>query len=338
MPEAQDQDALDATVAIHRMSDLVTPMAVRVAATLRLADHLAGGPRSPEALADATGANAVALERLLAHLSTAGVLERVDGGYALTGLGAALRSDDPSRLRDVLTVDGPLGRAELAFIHLLQSVRTGAAGFPEQYGADFWADLLVDPDRSAAYDADMGRDVAAWSPAIVGAYDWAARGHVVDVGGGQGVLLAALLAANPELRGTVFDQPDTAARARAHLDAAGIGDRAATVGGSFFDRLPEGAGAYVLTAIVHDWPDDAAVAILRGGAEAARADGRVIVIEKIGRDGVTPGTEMDLRLLVLMGGRERTVEQLVALGAAAGLREVAVHRAGAIVLLEMTPA
>jgi hypothetical protein len=289
MSDAQDPDALEATVAVHRMSDLVTPMAVRVAATLRLADHLADGPRSVDALAEATGANVGALERLLAHLATVGVLERAGSGYALTRLGAPLRSDDPSRLRDVLGVDSPLGRAELSFIHLLQSVRTGSAGFPEQYGADFWADLLVDPDRSAAYDADMGRDVAAWSPAIVGAYDWAARGHVVDVGGGQGVLLAALLDANPELRGTVFDQPDTAARARAHLDAAGVGDRAETVGGSFFDRLPAGAGAYVLTAIVHDWPDDAAIAILRRTAEAAGPGGCVLVIEKIGQDGRTRG-------------------------------------------------
>jgi hypothetical protein len=338
MPDTPDPDALAAVLAVHRMSDLVTPMAVRVAATLRLADHLTTGPRSATALADATGANAAALERLLAHLVTVGVLDRGGDGYALTATGAALRSDDPSRLRDVLAVDSPLGRAELAFIHLLQSVRTGAAAFPEQYGADFWADLLVDPDRSAAYDADMARDVVAWAPGIVAAYDWAALGHVVDVGGGNGELLAALLEANPDLRGTVFDQPDTAARARAHLDERGLGDRAATVGGSFFDAVPPGAGGYVLTAIVHDWPDDAAVAILQRSAEAAGADGRVIVIEKIGRDGETPGTAMDLRLLVYMAGRERTVEQLLALGDAAGLREVAVHRAGAIVLVEMTPA
>jgi hypothetical protein len=338
MPDAQDHAALDAVLAVHRMSDLITPMAVRVAATLRLADHIDDGPQTATALAEATGTNAGALERLLAHLATVGIVERVDDGYALTGLGAALRADDPHRLRDVLAVDSPLGRAELATIHLLHSVRTGAASFPEQYGADFWSDLLVDPDRSVAYDADMGRDVDAWAPGIVAAYDWAALGHVVDVGGGQGVLLAALLEANPDLRGTVFDQPDTAARARAHLDERGLGDRAETVGGSFFDAVPAGAGGYVLTAIVHDWPDDAAIAILRRSADAAGPGGRVIVIEKIGHDGETPGSEMDLRLLVYMAGRERTVEQLTALGEAAGLREVAVHRAGAIVLVEMTPA
>jgi hypothetical protein len=153
------------------------------------------------------------------------------------------------------------------------------------------------------------------------------------------VLLAALLEANPNLRGTVFDQPDTATRARVHLDERGLGDRAETVGGSFFDSLPSGGDTYVLTAIVHDWPDDAATAILRRCRDAAGGpDGRVVVVEKIGQDGATPGTEMDLRLLVFMGGRERTVEQLVALGTAAGLREVAVHRAGAIVLVEMAPA
>jgi hypothetical protein len=338
MPDAQDHAALDAVLAVHRMSDLITPMAVRVAATLRLADHIDDGPQTATALAEATGTNAGALERLLAHLATVGIVERVDDGYALTGLGAALRADDPHRLRDVLAVDSPLGRAELATIHLLHSVRTGAASFPEQYGADFWSDLLVDPDRSVAYDADMGRDVDAWAPGIVAAYDWAALGHVVDVGGGQGVLLAALLEANPDLRGTVFDQPDTAARARAHLDERGLDDRAETVGGSFFDAVPAGAGGYVLTAIVHDWPDDAAIAILRRSADAAGPDGRVIVIEKIGHDGETPGSEMDLRVRVYMAGRVRTVEQLTALGEAAGLREVAVHRAGAIVLVEMTPA
>jgi hypothetical protein len=338
MPDAQDQAPLDAVLAVHRMSDLITPMAVRVAATLRLADHLTGGPQTAAALADATGTNAGALERLLAHLATVGIVERVDDGYALTDLGAALRAEDPHRLRDVLAVDSPLGRAELATIHLLHSVRTGAAAFPEQYGADFWSDLLVDPDRSVAYDADMGRDVDAWAPGIVEAYDWNALGHVVDVGGGQGILLAALLAANPDLRGTVFDQPETAARAQAQLDAAGLGDRADTVGGSFFDTLPTGAGGYVLTAIVHDWPDEPAAAILRRCAEAAGPDGRVIVIEKIGADGATPGTAMDLRLLAYMAGRERAVDDLIALGATAGLREVAVHQAGAIVLVEMTPA
>jgi hypothetical protein len=338
MPDAQDQAPLDAVLAVHRMSDLITPMAVRVAATLRLADHLRGGAQTTAALADATGTNAGALERLLAHLATVGIVEHVDDSYALTGLGAALRADDPHRLRDVLAVDSPLGRAELATIHLLHSVRTGAASFPEQYGADFWSDLLVDPDRSAAYDADMGRDVDAWAPGIVEAYDWSGLGHVVDVGGGQGTLLAALLAANPELRGTVFDQPETAARAQAHLDAAGLGDRADTVGGSFFDAVPAGAGGYVLTAIVHDWPDEPAAAILRRCAEAAGPDGRVIVIEKIGADGAIPGSAMDLRLLVYMAGRERTVDELIALGTTAGLREVAVHRAGAIVLVEMTPA
>jgi len=337
MPDVPASD-LDAAAAVLRLSDLLTPMAVRVAATIRLADHLGDGPRTATALAEATGTNAGALGRLLAHLATAGIVEPSGDGYALTGLGAALRSDDPTRIRDVLAVDGPLGRAELADIHLLHSVRTGAAAFPEQYGADFWADLLVDTERSAAYDADMGRDVDAWSPHIVGAYEWSALGHVIDVGGGQGILLAALLTANPALRGTVFDQPDTAARARAHLEATGIADRADAVGGSFFDSLPTGADAYLLTAIVHDWPDDAAIAILRRCAEAATPDGRVIVIEKIGRDGRTPGTEMDLRLLVWMAGRERTVEQLAALGEAAGLHEVAVHRAGAIVLVEMTPA
>jgi hypothetical protein len=265
-------------------------------------------------------------------------VRRTGDAFELTDRGAALRDDDPSRLRAVLDLDGPLGRAELSFVHLLHSVRTGAPAFPEQYGADFWSDVVADPARAAAYDGDMGRDVEAWAPAIIGAYDWGGLGSVVDVGGGAGVLLAALLAAFPALRGTVLDRPGTAERAREHLASLGLGDRGDAVGGTFFDALPTGAGGYLLTAILHDWPDEPATRILRRCAEAAAPHGRVFVIEKIGTDGATPNTAMDLRLLAYMAGVERALPALVALGEAAGLREVAVHPAGAIVVLEMAPA
>jgi hypothetical protein len=288
-------------------------------------------------LAKVTGTDADTLDRLLRHLATLEVLRRSDAGeYALTDVGAALRDDHPFGLRARLDIDGGVGRAELAFVELLHSVRTGEAAFIAQFGRDFWDDLAADPARSAVFDTEMGTDVTAWAPAIIAAYDWGALGHVVDVAGGNGSLLAALLAAHPELHGTVIDLPNTAAAAGQTFAAAGVADRADDIAGNFFEPLPAGLGAYVLTAIIHDWGDEQARAILRRCAEAAGVGGRVFVIEKIGVDGALAGTEMDLRLLVYMGGRERDLDELAALIESAGCKVDAVHRAGAIVIVEAT--
>lgn len=231
-------------VSLWRLADLVTPMALRTAATLKVADHLAEGPRKATELAQETGTESGALDRLLRHLTGVGVVTRDGGGrYALTARGEELRSDHPGGLREWLDTEGGLGRAELAFVQLPHSVRTGTAAFPRQYARGFWEDLAADEERTRSYDRAMGVDVAEWAGALVPAYDWGALGHLVDVGGGNGTLLAALLTAFPELRGTVVDQPATAGAARATLAAAGLGDRGDAVGGSFFEALPKGPAA-----------------------------------------------------------------------------------------------
>jgi hypothetical protein len=317
------------------MADLVTPMAVRAAATLGVADHLARGLGTSAELAAATGADAGALDRLLAHLVTVGVLRRdPPDRYALTDLGEALRADHPSGLRAVLDTGGALGRGDLSLVHLLHSVRTGEACFPEMFGRGFWDDVAADPERTADYDTCMASDVAAWAPAVVAALDWGRFDHVVDVGGGDGTLLAALLRAHPGLRGTVLDQPATAEAARAALAAAGLADRAGAVGGSFFDPLPPGAAAYLLCAVLHDWDDEAAAAILSRCTEAA-GRGTVVVVEKTGAGGESPSTAMDLRVLAYFGGCERSVSDLRRLAAGAGLGIRAVHQAGDLSVVEL---
>ncbi|SFK23855.1 methyltransferase [Streptomyces pini] len=319
------------------MADLVTPMALRVAATLRLADHITAGLRTAPELAAATDSDTDALDRTMRHLVSVGVLgQDSSGGYTLTARGRELRGDHPSGLRGVLDLDGALGRADLAFVRLPHSVRTGEAAFPAQFGKRFWEDLAENPALTASYDAQMGTDVAAWAEDILPAYDWESLGRVVDVGGGNGTLLTALLRAYPALRGTVLDQPDTAAAARETLAAAGLTDRGDAVPGDFFETLPPGAGGYLLCAILHDWDDDAARAILRRCGEAAGEHGRVFVIEMTGPDGVSPDTGMDLRMLAYFGGRERGVGELTALAAHAGLRTVAVHHAGRLAIIELT--
>jgi hypothetical protein len=319
------------------MADLATPMAIRVAATLRLADQIAQGVRTAPALAEATQTHPESLERLLRHLVTAGLLTRVepDGQYALTALGEALRDDYPARLRPMLDVTSAIGRADLACVHLLHSIRTGEPAFPRQYGASFWDDLAADPARTASFDAQMGADVSSDAPAIAAAYEWGALGHIMDVGGGNGALLIHILQAHPGLRGTVFDLPDTAEAARRELAAAGLAERTGAVAGSFFEPIPPGAGGYLLSAILHDWDDASATAILRRCAEAAGTTGKVFIVEKIGGDGQTLRTGMDVRMLVYFAGRERSAADLAAMADACGLRVEAIHPAGPIAVVEL---
>jgi len=235
----------------------------------------------------------------------------------------------------MLDSESAIGRADLSFVQLMHSVRTGEPAFPLQFGRSYWDDLAADPERTASFDAQMGTDAAAWSRDVVPAYDWDSLGHVVDVGGGNGTLLAAILREYPSLRGTVFDLPATAETARKTLAAARLAGRSDVVAGSFFDPLPSGAGGYLLMAILHDWGDAAAAAILQRCAEAAGTNGRVFVIEKIGADGETLSTVMDLRVLVYFGGRERGVADLTALAEASGLTVVAVHPANSLAIVEL---
>jgi hypothetical protein len=312
-------------------------MALRAAATLRVADHVARGVSTAPQMASLVQVDADALDRLLRHLVTLDLLSRDEtGGYTLTSQGQPLRDDHPSGLRALLDVEGAIGRADLSFVHLLHSIRTGLAAFPVLFGRPFWEDLASEPGRNAAYDVQMGVDVAVWANAIVPAYDWGKLGHVIDVGGGNGTLIAALLRAYPTLRGTVLDQPATAEAARMTLAAAGVADRSDVVAGSFFDELPSGAGGYVHSAILHNWSDEAATTIFHRCAAAAGQGGRVFVIEKTGADGESPRTDMDLRVLAYMGGRERGVSELSSLAARADLDVVAAHVAGDLSILELT--
>ncbi|WUQ33233.1 methyltransferase (plasmid) [Streptomyces sp. NBC_00239] len=318
------------------MANLGTPMAVRTAATLRIADHITAGRHTAQELAEAAGVHAGALERLLNYLAVRGVFDRDDEGrYTLTALGEPLREDHPSGVRAWFDVEGS-GRGELSFVDLPHSIRTGEAAFPVRYGRPFWEDLAADADRAASFNKLLGDDVAVRSPGIATGFDWASVGHVVDVGGGNGSLLTALLTEHPGLRGTVVDLPDAVQSAKETFAAAGLDHRANAVAGSFFDELPAGAGGYVLSLILHDWDDEQATAILRRCAEAAGTGGSVFVIESIGSSGDSPHTGMDLRMLCIYGAKERGVAEFTELAAAAGLRLAAVHPAGPSAIIELT--
>lgn len=319
-------------------ADLLTPMCIRVAATLRLADHLTAGLRTAEGLATVTSTDPDALGRVLRHLVTARVLTRSAGGeYGLTGLGERLREDHPDGVRRWLDLDGAIGRADMCFVQLLHTVRTGEAAYPRQFGRPFWADLAADPGLAASFDGLMGARLVAGAPAIAAAYPWGELGHVADVGGGNGSMLIAILRAHLGLRGTVLDLPGPVARAQVAIADAGLTDRADARAADAFEELPAGFGGYVLSGVLHDWRDEDAARILRRCADAAGHTGAVLVIEEAVEDRAdgTGDTIGDLTMLTYLLGRNRTLGQLRDLGSAAGLELGPVTAVGRRSILEL---
>jgi O-methyltransferase domain/Dimerisation domain len=294
--------------------------AIHVAAVLGLADLLAGGPRDAGDLAAATATHPASLARLARALAALGVLaDAGDGRYALTPLGDCLRTDARDPLGDWAAFVGRRPHWQ-AWGHLEHSVRTGETAFPALHGSDVWTFRAEQPEEGAAFDGAMTAIARRATGAVLEAYDFSDFGVVVDVGGGAGAFLAAVLAAEPTLRGVLVDRPGVVAGAPALLARAGVAERCEIVVASFFERVPAGGDAYVLKSILHDWEDPEATAILRTLRAAIPAHGVVLVIE---RDLDAPGaavdaTLSDLNMLVNTGGRERTRAEYEALLGAGG--------------------
>ncbi|MFC9252230.1 methyltransferase [Amycolatopsis thailandensis] len=300
-----------------KLAGLATPMALRVAVTLGLPDRLSGAGAGVDELATELGQAPLPLGLLLGHLATLGVVEPTSTGYRTTAYGAKLRADAGNGLAGLLDMNAAGGRGELAFVELAHSIATGEAGYIRRYGQDFWTDLADQPRLRETFDRQMTQRFLTQVPGIVAGFDWSRFGTIVDVGGGHGSLLAAILTANPSVRGHLVDLAPTAAAAEKELREQGLEDRTEVTAGSFFDPLPAGADAYLLSDILHDWDDEHAHRVLARCAEAARPGGRVLVIEAVG--GLGAQTEWDLVMLVLYGGRERRLEELRELAVAHGL-------------------
>ncbi|MPZ96328.1 MAG: methyltransferase [Propionibacteriales bacterium] len=309
-----------------RMMQLTTgsqvSQSVSVAAALGVADVLAGGPRAVDDIADAVGADPGSLYRLLRVLGDVGVFEESDGRtFALTEVGELLCSDRPGTLRGwAVLVGSPFHRD--AWTDLLASVRTGEPAFDRVHGQLAFDFFRNHPDDQAVLDGAMTSISGLLIAAVVSCYDFSPFGTVVDVGGGHGALLAAVLTASPGARGVLFEQPHVAAAAGGPLDAAGVRDRCEIRGGDFFEAVPTGGDAYLLSNIVHDWGDDDAVQILTRCREALGDHGRVLVTEDVLPSGLEPSQAklIDLEMLVMGPGRQRTEEEYGRLFARAGLR------------------
>ncbi|MEO8372803.1 MAG: methyltransferase [Candidatus Solibacter sp.] len=299
--------------------DLSTPWCIHVAATLRVAHHIRDGHEEIGALAAASHTDRDALHRVLRHLSRKGVfVESAPGRFTLNATAEELL-DEGTLIG--LDLDSFGGRMAGAWNTLLSAVRTGRTAYHEAFGRNFWDDMDAHPEIGAKFDTLMGPGHGTPDPEIlVDSGDWAKVRSVVDVGGGTGWLLAEILRAHPHVHGTLVELPRAAAQAVATFEGAGLTDRVTVVGQSFFDPLPSGGDVYVLKNVLADWPDAEAVAILRRCSEAARPNGRVVAFT-----GAGPGDQADpeLLMLVLVGGKGRTLDEFRELGRQASLEMTA---------------
>lgn len=316
-----DSDAKAAEIIWETIGGLSRFAALAVLADLGAADHLEGDPLSPDELADRCAADPVALRRVLRELAAINVVARTgDGRYALTEAGATLCTRAPGSMRPVVQMNAhPAFR--YAMDALPQTVRTGGSAFAERYG-HLYDHLAGDPATARLFDRYMTARTIPLCDAVATAYDFTRMRRVVDVGGGRGHMLAAILAAHPHLTGVLFELEHVLPGARDHLTEAGLAGRCEFAAGDFFTGLPPGADAYLLASVLHNWSDDAAVRILRSVRAAMAPDGRVLLAEHALPDHDRPhlGTDTDIRMLAIFGeGTERSEGEYATLLGRAGL-------------------
>ena len=296
--------------------------AVYVIAKLGIPDLLKSGPKTAEELAAATKMHAPALYRILRALASVGVVTSHEGRrFAQTPLSETLVTDKPGSLRWFAVSE--LGQEHYpAWGNLMHSVKTGEIAFDNFFGVDVWKYFQQNPEDAAVFNDSMSSVTAVTNEAITSLYDFSGFKKLVDVGGGHGGLITSILQSNPQMKGILFDAPQVIEGARAKIEAAGLANRCETLAGDFFKAVPEGGDAYIMKWIIHDWEDERALTILKNCRKQMPANGRVILV-----DCVVPETDephfskfIDLNMLVMTGGKERTAKEFEELLAAAGFK------------------
>jgi hypothetical protein len=317
-----------ATAMLRIIWGIHSSRAVYAVAKLGIADLLTDGPASCQELARITGVHEPSLYRVLRLIAALGVFDEVEPGFfGLTVLGDRLRSDVPAGMRSWAVFLEAIGGVQ-PFEHILETVRTGKPGMDIAFGMGIFEFLAQRPDCAVTFDAAMSERTAAFASSMADAYDFSDIRSIVDVGGGQGTLLAEILRRHTHLHGTLFETADVAVRAAAVLDEADLADRHEVLAGDFFEQVPRGADCYVLANVVHDWDDQRAIDILRNCRQSMVRGGRVLIVERLIPDppgDAVPTLLSDINMLVITGGQERTNAEYANLLAGAGLRIGTVH-------------
>jgi hypothetical protein len=294
------------------------------ACKLKLPDLLAAGPMTVEQLAAATGTHPPSLRRMLRGLAAWDVLVEYAGGrFAATPLSDMFRSDQPG-LRNTAIMLSEEGYA--VWGELAEVVKTGRPAYERVFGKPRWEHLAENPEMAAQFNAAMVEVSDRVGAAFVAAYDFGTARTVVDVGGGNGALLAAVLRAHPDMQGVLFDQAAGLAGARERMQTSDLHDRVTFVEGSFFDSVPAGGDVYLLKSIVHDWDDERGAQILRACRKAMEATSRLVLVERDLPERIDDPAEAlpivmsDLQMMVVLGGRERTEREYGEVLASTGFR------------------
>jgi ubiquinone/menaquinone biosynthesis C-methylase UbiE len=307
---------------IQFITNFWTCRAVYAAAKLGIADLLQSGSKTVAELAEATGTHAPSLFRLLRALASVGLFSRdTEGRFGLTTLSETLITDAPGSVRWFLISE--LGQEHYpAWGNLMHSIKTGEVAFDNAFGMDVWKYFGENPEDAAIFNNSMSGNTALANQAILSVYDFSQFNKIIDVGGGHGGLVTSILQKNPQLKGVLFDAPDVIAGAKPKLEAAGVADRCETVAGNFFEQVPDGADAYVMKWIIHDWEDEKAITILKNCRAHLQPNGKLIIIDAVVPEGDEPDFSkfFDLNMLVMTGGKERTAAEFERLLAAAGLK------------------
>lgn len=284
--------------------------AVYAAAKFNIADHLKDGPKSVEVLAEATSTNADALYRLLRALASVGIFaEGKPREFSLTPLAEPLQSDVPGSKRALAMMSGD--EQFRAWAEIEYSIQTGKMAFDKAFGKPIFEYLSENPDKARIFDAAMVGIHGRESDVVLEAYDFSDAGVVADIGGGNGSQITRILKKHTDVKGLLFDLPHVIERAKTPIESAGLSERCQLVGGSFFEAVPEGANVYLMRHIIHDWDDEKSLTILRNCHQAMSADAKLLIVESVIPPGNEPfgGKFLDLVMLLIPGGKERTEEE-----------------------------
>ena len=313
---------------------------VYVAAKLKIADLLIDNPKDARTLSRQTKIDEHILYRLMRGLAWCGLVDHMsDDRFSLTPMGEYLYSKSPSSLYEnalsMGEIDWPVWSA------LLSVIETGKSGFESAFGMGIFEFFAQNEDAGSRFDRIMGKVSEAVSASIINNYDFSSAKTFVDIGGGNGTLAAAILQANPHLRGIIFDLPDVIERTNQRLDALEIADRCQAIGGDFFQSVPALGDTYIMKWILHDWPDDRCIEILRNCHAAMGKDDKLLVVDLVMPEQASPSTQAvmyDLHMLAMLNGIERTETEFQNLFSKAGFHlNLIIHTESGMSIIEGVP-